>query len=133
MARHEIMLGGPNEERLGLARAVRIGDYVSVGGTAPILPDGSNVDPDDVAAQATRCYEIVAEALARAGASPADVVRTRTMLVRIADAPHAVAARRAFLGDVRSVDTIVEVSRFIDLDWKIEIEVDAVVSDAGDR
>ena len=127
MRRDEILLGGPNEERMSLARAVRVGPYISVGGTAPIAADGSNVDPSDIAAQAERCYEIIGEALARAGASPADVVRTRTLLVDITDQPVVSAVRKRWLGDTKPVDTIVEVSRFVDAAWQLEIEVDAIV------
>ena len=79
--RQEVLLGGPTEARMGLARAVRVGSVVSVGGTAAIAADGTNVDPDDIEAQTRRCYEIIGEALEQAGASFSDVVRTRTMLV----------------------------------------------------
>ena len=41
--RTEILLGGPNEQRMNLARAVRVGNHVVVGGTAPIAADGMNV------------------------------------------------------------------------------------------
>ena len=126
--RQEILLGGPNEARMGLARAVRAGSLVSVGGTAAIAEDGTNVDPDDVEAQARRCYEIIGAALTQAGASFEDVVRTRTMLVDIADYEASLRVRKAFLGDARAAETIVEVSRFVDPDWRIEIEVDAVIT-----
>lgn len=125
--RSEILLGGPNEKRMGLARAVRVGNFISVGGTAAIDEDGSNVSPDDFRAQAERCYEIAGQALAAADASAADVVRTRTMLISIEDYSVALEVRKAFLGDTRAAETIVEVSRFVDADWRIEIEVDAVV------
>ena len=113
---------------MGLARAVRAGSLVSVGGTAAIAEDGTNVDPDDVEAQARRCYEIIGAALTQAGASFEDVVRTRTMLVDIADYEASLRVRKAFLGDARAAETIVEVSRFVDPDWRIEIEVDAVIT-----
>lgn len=128
MRRHEVLLGGPNEQRFGLARAVRVGPHVCVGGTAPIRADGTNVPVDDVEGQVRRCYEIVGEALRRAGASPADVVRTRTLLVRIEDAPIAIRVRKEFLGDTMPVETIVQVSRFVDPEWLVEIEVDAIVT-----
>ena len=127
--RQEVLLGGPSEARMGLARAVRVGTVVSVGGTAAISADGSNVDPDDIEAQTRRCYEIVGEALERAGASFGDVVRTRTMLVDIADYETSLQIRRQVLGDTRAAETIVEVSRFVDPDWRIEIEVDAVIAE----
>ena len=114
---------------MGLARAVRVGPFVSVGGTAPIAPDGSVVDPSDITAQAERCFEIIGEALARAGASPAHVVRTRTFLVDITDQPTVSAVRKRWLGDTMPVDTIVEVSRFVHPGWQMEIEVDAIVPD----
>lgn len=125
--RSEILLGGPNERRMGLARAVRVGDFVAVGGTAAINADGTNVE-DDIVAQTERCYEIIGQALAKAGASFADVVRTRTMLTNIADYQAALAVRKGVLGDTLAAETIVQVTGFVDPAWLIEVEVDAVVS-----
>ncbi len=129
MSRQEVRLGGPNEARIGLSRAVRVGNHVSVGGTAAINEDGSNVDPDDLAAQARRIWEIISAALDAAGADVSDVVRTRTMLVDRNDFAAVTAVRKEVLGGTMPTDTIVEVSGFIDPDWKVEIEVDAIVAD----
>ncbi|MGH1488147.1 MAG: Rid family hydrolase [Acidimicrobiales bacterium] len=126
--RQDILLGGPNEKRMGLARAVRVGNSIAVGGTAAINADGSNVSASDVEGQARRCYEIVGQALAAAGARPTDVVRTRTMLVNIDHYEKVLAARKEFLGDTLAAETIVEVSRFVDPAWQVEIEVDAVIA-----
>ncbi|MDP9302618.1 MAG: Rid family hydrolase, partial [Actinomycetota bacterium] len=82
--RRRVSSGSPYEATIGFSRAVRVGDRVIVSGTAPIMPDGS-VGPNP-AAQAHRCFEIVARALAEAGATVADVVRTRMYLVDAADA-----------------------------------------------
>ena len=82
--RRRVASGSPYEATIGFSRAVRVGDRVVVSGTAPIMPDGS-VDPDP-ASQAHRCFEIVARALAEAGATVPDVVRTRVYLVDAADA-----------------------------------------------
>lgn len=114
---------------MGLARAVRVGNWISIGGTAAIAEDGTNVNPDDVEAQARRCYEIIGQALAAAGAGFEHVVRTRTMLVEVGDYEVSLVVRKSFLGDSRAAETIVEVSRFVDADWRIEVEVDAVISD----
>ncbi len=127
--RHDILLGGPNEQAMGLARAVRVGNHIAVGGTAAINEDGTNVDPRDIEAQVRRCYEIIGQALAAAGAGPGDVVRTRTMLTNIDHYERALAARKDFLGGTRAAETIVQVSRFVDPAWQIEIEVDAIISD----
>jgi enamine deaminase RidA (YjgF/YER057c/UK114 family) len=120
--------GSPFEPQIGFSRAVRVGDVVAVAGTAPLGPDGRTMGPGDPAAQARRCLEIIRAALEAAGASLNDVVRTRTLLVRIDDW-HAVAAVHGeFFGEVRPANTIMQVSRFIDPEWLVEFEADAVIN-----
>ncbi len=128
--RREVLLGGPFEQRIGFARAVRVGAFVAVGGTAAIGEDGETVGVGDAAAQARRCYEIIATALERAGASLDDVIRTRTMLTNVDDfAAVAEVRKTVFGGRVLPVDTIVEVGRFVNEQWLVEVEVDAIVAD----
>ena len=70
-------------------------------------------------------------ALERAGASLDDVIRTRAMLTHVEDFAAVAAVRKeVFGGRVRPVDTIVEVSRFVNPEWLIEIEVDAMIADS---
>ncbi len=121
--------GSPYEETIGFSRAVRVGPFVSVGGTAPIGANGETVGVGDPATQARRCFEIIADALAQVGASMEDVVRTRLMLTRIEDFRAVVEVRKEFVGQVRPVDTIVQIDRFVDPDWLLEVEVDAVTAD----
>jgi enamine deaminase RidA (YjgF/YER057c/UK114 family) len=121
--------GSPYEPKVGISRAVRAENVIAVSGTAPIGPDGRTVGTGDPAAQARRCLEIISAALEKAGASLKHVVRTRTLLVRIEDW-HAVAAVHGeFFRDIRPANTIMQVSRFIDPDWLVEFEADAVVDD----
>jgi enamine deaminase RidA (YjgF/YER057c/UK114 family) len=127
--RTNVLLGNPYEELVGFSRAVRVGPFVSVGGTAPIGEDGETVGAGDAGAQARRCFEIVQTALEAAGASMADVVRTRMMLTDVADFEAVVAVRREFVGEFKPVDTVFEVSRFVNPEWLVEIEADAVVPD----
>ena len=121
--------GSPYEPKVGISRAVRAGSVVTVAGTAPLGPDGRTVGPGDAATQARRCLEIIAGALERAGASLRHVVRTRILLTRIDDWEAVAAVHGEFFRDIRPVNTIMEVSRFIDPDWLLEIEADAVVDD----
>jgi len=121
--------GSPYEPLIGSSRAVRVGSIVTVAGTAPIGTDGRTVGVGDPAAQARRCLEIVAAALAGAGASLRHVVRTRILLTRIDDWRAVARVHGEFFHDVRPASTIVQVSRFADPDWLIEIEADAVVDD----
>lgn len=131
MPRTNIPSTSPYAAKLGFSRAVRVGDHIVVGGTAPIGSDGRTVGVGDPAAQARRCYEIIAEALAAAGASLEHVVRTRTLLTDIAHWEAVATVRGELFADVRPVDTVMQVSRFIDPEWLVEIEVDAVVDSSG--
>ncbi len=127
MSRKLVLSSSPYAPIVGFSRAVRVGNFVSVGGTASIGPDGTTVGIDDPAAQARYCLEIIKSALEDAGASLNDVVRTRTLLTRIEDWEQIAAVRGEYFKDIRPVDTIVEVVRFINPEWLVEIEVDAVL------
>jgi enamine deaminase RidA (YjgF/YER057c/UK114 family) len=127
-----ISSGSPYEPKVGISRAVRVGNLIAVSGTAPLGPDGRTVGIGDPAAQARRCLEIINAALEKAGATLKQVVRTRTLLVRIEDWQAVAAVHGEFFGDIRPANTIMQVSRFIDPDWLIEFEADAVVDDEQD-
>ncbi len=124
--RVRIASGQPLERVYGYCRAVRIGDRVVVGGTAPYWPDGT-VDPDP-GVQARRCLEIVGAALREAGAGPEHVVRTRMFVTDAAFAEVVGLAHGEVFGDVRPVATMVVVAALIDPRWKVEIEAEAIVS-----
>ena len=123
--------GSPYEPMVGISRAVRSGTIVTVSGTAPLGPDGKTVGKGDPAAQARRCLEIIAAALEKAGASLHHVVRTRTLLTRIEDWQAVAAVHAEFFRDIRPANTIMQISRFIDPEWLLELEADAVVDDDG--
>lgn len=131
MERHNILLGTPNEELIGFSRAVRVGPFVSVGGTAPIGENGATVGVGDVEAQARRCFDIVSEALAKAGASLDDVVRTRMIFTDLEDFKLAAKVRKEYVGHCKPVDTIMQITSFVDPEWLIEIEADAIIADAS--
>lgn len=124
MDRRRISSGSPWEPRIGISRALRIGERVLVSGTAPIWPDGS-CDPDP-SVQARRCLEIIAQALREAGADLNDVVRT-TIYLTSAEYGEGVASAHAEAFDrARPVSTMVVVAGFLDPRWKVEIEAEAV-------
>jgi len=123
--RQRISSGSPFEPAIGFSRAVRVGDRVVVSGTGPVLPAGRC--PDDVGDQARRCFEIIAAALAEAGASLDDVVRTRMYITAAAQADAVGAVHGELLGHVRPAATMVVVAALLDPAWKVEIEAEAVL------
>src|SRR4051794_25403666 len=127
MERRHVSSGSPYEPLIGFSRAVRVGDRVLVSGTAPVWPDG-DVDPD-VSVQARRCLEIVGEALTEAGASLADVVRTRTYLLDAGDGEAVGRVHGEIFGDVRPASTLVGGAGLLHRRWRVEIEAEAVVGD----
>ena len=127
--RKNVSTGSPYEPIIGISRAVRIGNYIAVAGTAPIGPDGQNVGIGDPAAQARRCFEIAQNALAELGASLEDVIRTRILLTNIDDWQAVAHVHGEFFADIRPVNTVMAVTRFIHPDWLVEIEVDALVAE----
>ena len=121
--RRRVSSGSPFEPRIGFSRALRAGNRVLVSGTGPVMPDGSC--PETTLEQARRCWEIVLAALAEAGATAADVVRTRTLLTPQADAEGAMAAHGEVFKDVRPASTMLVVHALLDPRWTVEVEAEA--------
>jgi enamine deaminase RidA (YjgF/YER057c/UK114 family) len=118
--------GSPYEPTIGFSRAVRDGRYVFVAGTCAVMPDGG-APPPGAYGQAKRCLEIVAAALAEAGAAPEHVVRTRTFLVDVTDWEEVGRAHGELFRDVRPASTMIVVSGLLDPRWLVEIEADALL------
>lgn len=127
MKRELISNGNPLEDIIGFSRAVRVGPYISVGGTAPVGEDGKTVGMGDPEAQTRRCLEIIKEALERAGSGLEDVVRTRILLTRIEDWEEVIKVRAEYFKKIKPVDTVMQVARFINPEWLVEIEADAII------
>ena len=126
--RQLVSSGSPFEPRVGMSRAVRAGTWISVSGTAPLGPNGETVGRGDAAAQARRCLEIIAAALERTGARMADVVRTRILLTRIEDWEAVARVHGEVFGEIRPANTVMQITRFINPEWLVEIEADAVIA-----
>lgn len=126
MARQNISSGSPFEPQYGFSRAVKVGDRVLLAGTAPIWPDG-DVDPDPKV-QAHRCLEVMIGALVAAGGRPEDVVRTRTFITDASFADEVGEAHGEVFGSIRPVATMVVVAGLLDDRWKVEMELEAVLT-----
>lgn len=126
MERQNISSGSPYEPRVGFSRAVRVDNRVIIAGTAPIWPDDF-VDPDPME-QTRRCVQIMLEALAEAGGGPEDVVRTRMFITDPSYAEEVGAAHGEVFADIRPAATMVVVAGLLDPRWKIEMELEAVLT-----
>jgi len=121
-----ISSGSPFEPQIGFSRAVRVGPFVAVSGTAPIAPGGGIASPGDLYGQTRRCLEIIRESIGKAGLGLDSVIRTRVMLTDMSRWQEAARAHGEVFGAVRPASTFVEVKGLIDKGWLVEIEADCV-------
>jgi enamine deaminase RidA (YjgF/YER057c/UK114 family) len=123
--RRLISSGGPWEASAGYSRAVVVGDSCWVSGTTDAGPDGRSLHPGDPRAQAEAALDVIERALAEAGFSTADVVRTRTYVTSLASIPAVLAAHGTRFAVARPSASVVVVSGLIDPSLLVEIEADA--------
>ena len=116
----------PFAPSIGMSRAVRVGSWVAVAGTAPITVDGGVACPGDVYGQTRRCLEITKQAILDAGLTLDSVVRTRVMLTDISRWKEAARAHGEFFSQVKPACTFVEVKGFIEPEWLVELETDCI-------
>jgi enamine deaminase RidA (YjgF/YER057c/UK114 family) len=125
MKRENFATGSKWEPIIGYSRAVKIGNQIAVSGTTGSDADGNLAD--NVYEQTRQTLQNIETALAKAGASMKDVVRTRMYMANISEWEQAGKAHGEFFGEIRPATTMVEVSRLIDPKMLIEIEADAVI------
>ena len=128
-ARQRTSSGSPFEKQFGFCRAVREGNRIVVAGTGPIEDNGETT-PGGAAEQAERCLTLIVKAIEDLGGSAADVVRTRMLLTDFNDQAAVGEVHARFFGENPPAATMAGVAWLCRKEWKVEIEAEAVVSDA---
>jgi len=117
----------PYESVFGFSRAIVVGGRVLVGGTAPIPPGGGPA-PSGTYNQARLCLDLIGAALAQAGVTFDDVVRTRMYITDASDWEEVARAHGEVFAGIKPVATAVIVAGLLDPAWLVEIEAEAVLS-----
>lgn len=126
--RKNISSGSPWEDIVGYSRAVKVGNVVEVTGT--VADDhGQLVGGDDAYLQAKFALQKIKGVLAEAGAKMEDVVRTRMFVTDITQWEAIGKAHQEAFGHIKPCTTMVQVSRFIDDKFLVEIEATAIISE----
>jgi len=123
--RQRVSSNSPFEAVVGFSRALRVGNQVFVSGTVGRDQAGSIVS--GVYDQTRVSIENIAAALAQAGASLRDVVRTRVYITDIDAWEDVARAHREAFGDILPASSMVEVSRLATPEMLVELEADAII------
>ena len=116
------------EKEIGFSRAVRVGNIIAISATAPIDKDSSVHSPGNMYGQTKHCLGIIKDVIEKAGGKIDDVIRTRIFIKDITRWKEAAKAHGEFFSKIQPACSFIGVSGFINPEWLVEIEADAIVN-----
>lgn len=128
MERKNITYNQPLEKEIGFSRAVRAGNIIAVTATAPISKEGLVHSPGDMYGQTKHCLEIIKDVIEKSGGKLDDIIRTRIFLKDITKWKEAAKAHGEYFSKIQPACSFIGVSAFINPEWLVEIEADAIVN-----
>jgi enamine deaminase RidA (YjgF/YER057c/UK114 family) len=125
--RQNFSSGAPLEDKIGYSRAVRVGNFVFVGGTTTTTPEGVVEAEGDAYGQTKIILQKIEKALTNAGARLSEVYRVRIYVTDIARAQEYMQAYAEYFKEIKPVVTMAEVSALARPSHLVEIEADAII------
>ena len=127
LKRENISSGAPLEEKVGYSRAVKVGNFVFVGGTTSTNPEGVVEGEADAYLQAKIILQKIEQALSKAGAKLSEVYRVRIYVTDIKKAQETMRAYSEFFKEIKPVTILVEISALARPAHLVEIEAEAII------
>lgn len=125
--RQNFSSGAPLEDKIGYSRAIRVGDFVFVGGTTTTTPEGAVEAEGDAYRQTQIILQKIETALTNAGARLSDVYRVRIYVTDISRAQEYMQAYAEYFKEIKPVVIMAEVSALARPSHLVEIEADAII------
>ena len=120
--------GSKWEDIVGYSRVVKVGNIIEVAGTTAVDDNGKIYGVNDPFLQTKYILEKIEKYLNKAGATMAHIVRTRMYVTDINQWEEIGKAHGLFFKSIKPAASMIEVSRLIDLELLIEIEVTAIIA-----
>jgi enamine deaminase RidA (YjgF/YER057c/UK114 family) len=127
LKRENFSSGAPLEDKVGYSRAVKVGNFVFVGGTTTTTPEGTVEAEGDAYMQTKIVLQKIHQALKKAGAKLSEVYRVRIYVTDITKAQEYLKAYSEFFKEVKPVTILAEISALARPAHLVEIEAEAII------